>query len=105
MPEPTAPRCAPLSLPARAASSPAGFAPGFTSPGEFAALKEAAAQGVVVMQSTRVGSGRTFRGTRLRSAGFLTADNLNPQKARILLALALSVTQDLEEIERMFRDY
>ena len=44
------------------------------------------------MQSTRAGSGRTFRGTRLQEAGFLIADNLNPQKARILLALALTVT-------------
>jgi len=83
----------------------AGFAPGFTSPGEFAALKQAAAQGVVVVQSTRVGSGRVFRGTRLHDAGFLTADNLNPQKARILLALALSVTQEAEEIARIFRTY
>ena len=71
----------------------AGFAPGFAPPGDFAALKEAAAQGVVVVQSTRAGSGRTFRGTRLRKAGFLIADNLKPQKARILLALALTVTR------------
>lgn len=83
----------------------AGFAPGFTAPGEFAALKDAAAQGIVVMQSTRVGSGRTFPGTRLREAGFLAADNLNPQKARILLALALSVTPDREDIARIFRSY
>ena len=105
IPAPTAPRCAPSWLPARAASSPAGFAPGFPPPGDFTALKEAAAQGVVVVQSTRAGSGRTFRGTRLRDAGFLIADNLNPQKARILLSLALSVTQDPEEIARMFRTY
>ncbi len=36
---------------------------------------------------------------------FLIADNLNPQKARILLALALTVTQDLDEIARIFRTY
>ena len=35
----------------------AGFAPGFAPPGEFEALKEAVAQGVVVVQSTRAGSG------------------------------------------------
>ncbi len=83
----------------------AGFAPGFAPPGDFAALKEAAAAGIVVMQCTRAGSGRTYRGTRLREAGFLTADNLTPQKARILLALALSVTGDAEEIAGMFRSY
>jgi len=83
----------------------AGFAPGFVPPGDFEALSEAVTKGVVVVQSTRAGSGRTFRGTRLRNAGFLIADNLNPQKARILLALALSVTQDPEEITRIFLTY
>ena len=83
----------------------AGFAPGFTPPGDFSALKEAAGQGVVVMQSTRAGSGRTFRNSRLREAGFLVADNLNPQKARILLSLALTVTRAPEEIEQIFRTY
>ena len=83
----------------------AGFAPGFAPPGDFAALKEAAAQGVSIVQCTRAGSGRTFRGQRLADAGFLIADNLNPQKARILLSLALSVTGDANEIARMFRTY
>ncbi len=83
----------------------AGFAPGFAPPGDFEALKEAVAQGVVVMQSTRAGSGRTFRGTRLANAGFLIADNLLPQKARILLSLALTLTTDPEQIAHIFRTY
>jgi L-asparaginase len=83
----------------------AGFAPGGTPPDEFDALKEAAANGVVVVQSTRAGSGRTFRGTRLRDAGFLIADNLNPQKARVLLMLALTVTRIPDEIARIFQNY
>jgi L-asparaginase len=83
----------------------AGFAPGFAPPGDFEALKAAVEQGVVVVQSTRAGSGRTFRGTRLANAGFLIADNLLPQKARILLALALTVTNDPEHIRAMFRSY
>jgi L-asparaginase len=83
----------------------AGFAPGFCPPGEVEALAEAAAQGIVVVQSTRAGSGRTFRGAKLRQMGFLIADNLNPQKARILLALALTVTTDHEQIMQMFRTY
>ena len=83
----------------------AGFAPGLAPPEQAAALAEAAARGVVVMQCTRAGSGRVFRATRLREASFLVTDNLNPQKARILLALALSVTEDTREIERMFEEY
>ena len=83
----------------------AGFAPGFAPPGDFEVLKEAVAQGIVVMQCTRTGSGRTFRGKRLREAGFLITDNLTPQKARILLSLALSVTGDLDEIAGMFSTY
>lgn len=83
----------------------AGFAPGFPAPGQAEALREAVAQGVAVVQSTRAGSGRTFRGKRLAEAGFLIADNLNPQKARILLALALTVTSDPERIAHMFRTY
>jgi L-asparaginase len=83
----------------------AGFAPGFVTPEEGDALREAVAAGVVVAQSTRSGSGRVFPTTRLREAGFIPADNLTPQKARILLALALSVTRDPREIERIFGEY
>jgi L-asparaginase len=83
----------------------AGFAPGFSPPGDFAALQAAVAQGVVVVQGTRAGSGRTFRNARLRESGILIADNLNPQKARILLALALTVTHEPAEIEQIFRTY
>lgn len=83
----------------------AGFAPGFAGPGDFPALCEAVEAGVVVMQCTRAGSGRTFKGKRLREAGFLITDNLNPQKARLLLALALTVTTDPAEIERIFLTY
>lgn len=83
----------------------AGFAPGFPSPGQAEALKEAVARGITVVQSTRAGSGRTFRGKRVAEYGFLIADNLNPQKARILLALALSITMDPDRIAAMFRTY
>jgi L-asparaginase len=83
----------------------AGMAPGSPPPEEFQALAEAVKQGVVVVQSTRAGSGRTFLSTRHADAGFLIADNLNPQKARILLALALTVTSDPVEIVRMFATY
>ncbi len=83
----------------------AGFAPGFAGSGDGEALREAVAKGITVIQCTRAGSGRTFRGTRLRDWGFLIADNLNPQKARLLLALALTVTSDPAGIERIFATY
>jgi L-asparaginase len=80
----------------------AGFAPGFPGTADAEELKQAVKQGVVVVQSTRAGSGRTFRGTRARESGFLIADNLNPQKARLLLALALTRTSDPAEIMSIF---
>ena len=83
----------------------AGFAPGFSAPDEAVALREAVAAGVVAVQSTRAGSGRTFLSSRLKEAGMLIADNLNPQKARILLSLALTRTADPQEIARIFRTY
>jgi L-asparaginase len=83
----------------------AGFAPGFPGTADSAALEAAIAQGVTVVLSTRAGSGRTYRGERFRRNGILIADNLNPQKARILLALALTVTSEPGEIERIFATY
>lgn len=83
----------------------AGFAPNMATPADAEALAEAVKAGVVVVQSTRAGSGRVFRGTRLRQLGILSADNLNPQKARLLLALALAATSDVERIAAIFEAY
>ena len=83
----------------------ASLAPGLVTPGEGAALAQAVAAGVVVVLSSRVGSGRVFPMTRTREAGYLVADNLNPQKARILLSLALLNGRQLAEIERVFATY
>lgn len=83
----------------------AAFAPGLLSPDENIAMKEAVAAGVKVVISSRAGSGRTFGPSKIVDAGFIRADNLNPQKARILLALALTKTNDSAEIQRMFEQY
>jgi L-asparaginase len=83
----------------------AAFAPGLMSPEENVAMKEAVAAGVKVVMSSRAGSGRTFGPSKIIDAGFLRADNLNPQKARILLAFALTKTNDSAEIQRMFDQY
>ncbi|WP_135468490.1 asparaginase [Crenalkalicoccus roseus] len=83
----------------------AGFAPGYVTPEEAEALGEAVRAGVVVVQASRAGSGRVFPATRTLEAGFLPADNLNPQKARILLSLALTRSRDPREIARIFAEY
>ncbi|WP_395715257.1 hypothetical protein [Reyranella sp.] len=83
----------------------AGFAPGMAPAADLAAMTEAVRQGIVVVQSSRAGSGRIYRGKRLADAGVLAADNLNPQKARLLLALALTRTSDPVEIARIFATY
>jgi L-asparaginase len=83
----------------------AGFAPGFPTPVEADALGQAVAQGIVVVQSTRAGSGRVFHSSRLREQKILVADNLLPQKARLLLALAWTKTRDPAEVARIFDTY
>jgi L-asparaginase len=83
----------------------AGFAPGFPGPADAEALAEAMKQGVIVVQSTRSGSGRAYPERWSKEGRFLSADNLTPQKARLLLALALTVTTEPAEIARMFLTY
>jgi L-asparaginase len=83
----------------------AAFAPGMVTPGEQEAIKAAVEAGVTVVVSTRAGSGVALDSARLRPMGVLSADNLNPQKARLLLALALTVTREPDEIRRIFATY
>lgn len=71
------------------------------------ALRESAAQGIIIARSSRSGSGIVTRNGAVDddAAGFVVADSLNPQKARILLMLALTVTRRPEEIQKMFWEY
>ena len=63
----------------------------------------------VVVRASRVGNGRVIELTANReeydALGVIPADNLNPQKARILLMLAFTKTRDVSEIQRMFSQY
>ena len=63
----------------------------------------------VVVRASRVGNGRVIELTANReeydALGMIPADNLNPQKARILLMLALTKTSNVSEIKRMFSEY
>ena len=83
----------------------ASLAPGATTPAETEALLEARRGGVIVVQSSRAGSGRVLARTKLVEQGFVAADNLNPQKARVLAMLALTVTDDVARIQGMFDEY
>ena len=80
----------------------AAFAPGIPAPLEREALVEASRTGVIVVQSTRVGKGRVARRKWVRDHSWVGAGDLNPQKARILLSLGLTVTQDPDEIQTIF---
>lgn len=83
----------------------AAMAPAMLTPAEIEAVKEAVAAGVVVVASTRAGSGVALDSAMLTALGVLVADNLNPQKARLLLALALTVSRSPDQIRRIFATY
>jgi L-asparaginase len=78
----------------------AGVGRGGTTAAQREALGRARDKGVVVVVSTRTGSGRV---PTVTGDGLIGAGDLNPQKARILLALALTRTTDAGEIARIFQ--
>jgi L-asparaginase len=71
------------------------------------ALSAAAKKGVVVVRSSRVGSGVVARNVELDDdkLGFVAGMELNPQKARVLLQLALTRTTDVARIQKYFEAY
>jgi L-asparaginase len=70
------------------------------------ALAEAAKAGVVVVRTTRVGSGVVRRNIEVNDdeLGFVAAYELNPQKARVLLRLALTKTKDVQDVQKIFEE-
>lgn len=83
----------------------AALAPGKPTPDEARAVQMALERGVRVIQCTRAGSGRVIPRTRLMERGIVAADNLNPQKARVLTMLGFTVTDDVAELQRIFDTY
>ena len=69
------------------------------------ALSDARKKGIVVVKSSRTGSGLVPRTDADNEFDFVTGDNLISQKARILLMLALTVTNDAAQIQRIFDEY
>ncbi|MDQ8022295.1 MAG: asparaginase [Moraxellaceae bacterium] len=83
----------------------AGFAPGCGAPAETAALRRALDRRVTVVQAARAQAGRVDARDRVRAAGFVAGDNLPAHKARILLMMALTRSEDPAEIQQAFWDY
>lgn len=70
-------------------------------------LTEAAKNGVAIVRSSRVPTGFTTKDAEIDDSklGFVASLSLNPQKARVLLQLALTKTQKAEEIQELFNQY
>jgi L-asparaginase len=83
-----------------------GIVSASASPALTAALKKAAAEGVHVVSSDNKGQGRVLNNPARLAEGLVSADNLRPQKARILLQLALACGKTSpEELQRIFNQY
>jgi L-asparaginase len=70
-------------------------------------LTDARKKGVIIVRSSRVGSGIVARNGEANDdeLDFVVSDTLNPQKARILLMLALTKTNNTKDIQRIFATY
>jgi L-asparaginase len=71
------------------------------------ALAAVAKKGVISVRSTRVATGVVGRNVEVddNKLGFVASLGLNPQKSRVLLRLALTVTSDPARIQKMFDEY
>ncbi|MGE0624394.1 MAG: type II asparaginase [Pseudomonadales bacterium] len=71
------------------------------------AAAAAVKKGVVVVRASRVPTGLVGRNVELDddALGFIASDELNPQKARILLTLALLEKRTPEDLQQLFRTY
>lgn len=73
----------------------------------FPLLQEARKQGILVVRSSRVPTGPTTLDAEVDDAAyrFVASQELNPQKARVLLMLALTQTTDWQAIQQFFNEY
>lgn len=85
----------------------AGVGDGNLSARGLAGAAEAAAAGVAVVRSSRTGGGVVSRNIEINDdqLGFIAADELNPQKARVLLMLGLTRTSDRGALQAIFHAY
>ncbi|MFX3627314.1 type II asparaginase [Campylobacter sp. LH-2024] len=68
-------------------------------------LKELMKKNLIVAISSRIQTGEVILSKEDENLGFICAQDLNPQKARILLMLALTKTKDLKTIQNFFQTY
>ena len=73
----------------------------------FPSLEAARKKGILVVRSSRVPTGPTTMDAEVDDATyqFVASMGLNPQKARVLLMLALTQTNDWKVIQRYFEEY
>ena len=85
----------------------AGVGDGNSTDVAIAALAAAAKKGIAVVRSSRVGSGVVARNVEINDdkMGFIAYMELSPQKARILLMLALMNTTDPAKLQQAFMQY
>jgi L-asparaginase len=85
----------------------AGVGNGNMNKAALDAAAKAAKKGVVVVRSSRVATGLVDRNVEVKDdeLGFVASDELNPQKSRILLSLALAKQAQPAQIQQMFRSY
>jgi L-asparaginase len=85
----------------------AGVGDGNLAAGALAAAADAVKAGVAVVRASRTGGGVVERNIEVNddALGFIAADELNPQKARVLLMLGLTRTQDPRVLQEMFFAY
>ena len=79
-----------------------GFGGG-SYPGAFIeAGKRAVQAGIPVVLATRSWNGRVVMTPEKERSGFIACDDLMPQKARVLLMLALTITRERAALQEMF---
>ena len=71
------------------------------------AVKRAVAAGVIVCRASRAPSGRVLLHDEIDDdkLGTIVSDDLTPQKARVLLMLALTKTKDKKQLQQLFFTY
>lgn len=85
----------------------AGVGNGNMNKASLDACAKAAKAGVVVVRSTRVATGNVGRNVEVNDdqLGLVASADLNPQKARILLAVALLKPRKVDEIQKFYYEY
>lgn len=73
----------------------------------FPVLTDARKTGILVVRSSRVPTGPTTLDSEVDDANyqFVASQELNPQKSRVLLMLALTKTNDWKQIQQYFNEY